>query len=160
MLCAVSFGFALFIHMAYGLYRHVSKLAEHSTACITSLCVQAKEYVHRVGRTARAGRGGLAITFVTPPDVAKVQEIEHVIGHQLMEYEVCVCTIVHAHLYPAVLHVGVLCCCLHQLLSISAIIHFLSIYAIIMPSYPFLATFDTFVASGLFSVAGFLVFND
>merc|ERR1712066_443540 len=34
------------------------------------------DYVHRVGRTARAGRGGQAISMVTPNDVGLVQAIE------------------------------------------------------------------------------------
>lgn len=47
-----------------------------------------EDYVHRVGRTARAGRAGLAISFVTERDVARVQEIERFAGIQLAEYPV------------------------------------------------------------------------
>lgn len=36
----------------------------------------ADDYVHRVGRTARAGRRGTAITFVTEGDVDLVQVLE------------------------------------------------------------------------------------
>ncbi|KAJ0041950.1 hypothetical protein Pint_18121 [Pistacia integerrima] len=46
-----------------------------------------RDYVHRVGRTARAGRGGLAVSFVTQNDVDLVHEIEAVIGKQLEEFE-------------------------------------------------------------------------
>ena len=35
-----------------------------------------EEYVHRVGRTARAGRGGIAISFVTERDEERVLRIE------------------------------------------------------------------------------------
>ncbi|KJE92077.1 DEAD box polypeptide 49 [Capsaspora owczarzaki ATCC 30864] len=34
------------------------------------------DYVHRVGRTARAGRGGMAVTFVTQYDIELIQHIE------------------------------------------------------------------------------------
>ncbi|CAL9100468.1 unnamed protein product [Musa acuminata var. zebrina] len=47
----------------------------------------ARDYVHRVGRTARAGRGGLSISFVTQNDVDLIHEIEDIIGKQLTEYE-------------------------------------------------------------------------
>ncbi|XP_077244443.1 RNA helicase 36 [Tasmannia lanceolata] len=46
-----------------------------------------RDYVHRVGRTARAGRGGLAVSFVTQNDVNLVHEIEAVIGKQLDAFE-------------------------------------------------------------------------
>ena len=39
-----------------------------------------EDYVHRVGRTARAGRAGEAVTFITPHDVELVHSIESVIG--------------------------------------------------------------------------------
>lgn len=35
-----------------------------------------KDYVHRVGRTARAGRGGQATTLVTQYDVKLIQACE------------------------------------------------------------------------------------
>lgn len=34
-----------------------------------------KDYVHRVGRTARAGKGGRSISFITQYDVEEVQKI-------------------------------------------------------------------------------------
>ena len=35
-----------------------------------------KDYIHRVGRTARAGRGGRAITLMCENDIALIQNIE------------------------------------------------------------------------------------
>ncbi|KAJ2248595.1 ribosomal RNA processing protein, partial [Coemansia sp. RSA 1287] len=45
-----------------------------------------KDYIHRVGRTARAGRAGRAISFVTQYDVELLQRIEQVIGKKLDEF--------------------------------------------------------------------------
>ncbi|KAL6841930.1 hypothetical protein ACP4OV_028442 [Aristida adscensionis] len=46
-----------------------------------------RDYIHRVGRTARASRGGLSISFVTQRDICLLHEIEDVIGKQLDAYE-------------------------------------------------------------------------
>lgn len=46
-----------------------------------------KDYIHRVGRTARAGRSGKAISFVTQYDVELYQRIEQLIGKQLPLYK-------------------------------------------------------------------------
>ncbi|KAH7923871.1 DEAD-domain-containing protein [Leucogyrophana mollusca] len=42
-----------------------------------------KDYIHRVGRTARAGRSGKSITMVTQYDVELIQRIENVIGKKM-----------------------------------------------------------------------------
>jgi ATP-dependent RNA helicase DDX47/RRP3 len=42
-----------------------------------------KDYIHRVGRTARAGRAGKSVTLVTQYDVELVQRIESVIGKKM-----------------------------------------------------------------------------
>lgn len=42
-----------------------------------------KDYIHRVGRTARAGRAGKSVTLVTQYDVELVQRIESVVGRKM-----------------------------------------------------------------------------
>ncbi|XP_038220701.1 probable ATP-dependent RNA helicase DDX47 isoform X2 [Zerene cesonia] len=49
--------------------------------------LHSKDYIHRVGRTARAGRAGKAITFVSQYDVELYQRIEQLIGKQLPLYK-------------------------------------------------------------------------
>lgn len=46
-----------------------------------------KTYIHRVGRTARAGKSGYAISFVTQYDVEIWQRIEAALGKQLDEFK-------------------------------------------------------------------------
>ena len=45
----------------------------------------AEDYVHRIGRTARADRDGLAITFVSEHDFPSFQQIEHFLGHEVQK---------------------------------------------------------------------------
>ncbi len=44
-------------------------------------------YVHRIGRTARSGNGGRAVTFVTGNDIMTLYEIEEHIGTMIPEKE-------------------------------------------------------------------------
>lgn len=46
-----------------------------------------KDYIHRVGRTARAGRTGRAVTMVTQYDVELFQRVEHFLGKKLEEFK-------------------------------------------------------------------------
>ncbi|KAL2919758.1 putative RNA helicase [Polyrhizophydium stewartii] len=52
------------------------------------LPADATDYIHRVGRTARAGRGGLSLSFVTERDVSIVLNIESKTKKKMAEYEV------------------------------------------------------------------------
>jgi len=45
-----------------------------------------KDYIHRVGRTARAGRAGKSVTFVSQYDIELYQKIEAAIGKKLEEW--------------------------------------------------------------------------
>jgi superfamily II DNA/RNA helicase len=47
------------------------------------LPMQAEDYVHRIGRTGRAGRNGLAFTLATHAERHKVRRIEHYIGRTI-----------------------------------------------------------------------------
>ncbi|PKX94654.1 RNA-dependent ATPase RRP3 [Aspergillus novofumigatus IBT 16806] len=51
------------------------------------LPTDSKTYVHRVGRTARAGKSGVAISFVTQYDVEIWLRIEGALGKKLNEYD-------------------------------------------------------------------------
>ncbi|KAJ8728760.1 hypothetical protein PYW07_006456 [Mythimna separata] len=52
------------------------------------LPLEPKEYIHRVGRTARAGRTGMAISLITPYDILRLGEIEEAIKTKLTEYKI------------------------------------------------------------------------
>ncbi|CAI7624909.1 Helicase C-terminal [Penicillium freii] len=59
-----------------------------SVDCVLNfdLPTDSKTYIHRVGRTARAGKSGTAISFVTQYDVEIWQRIEAAMGKELAEY--------------------------------------------------------------------------
>ena len=40
-------------------------------------------YIHRIGRTGRAGKHGVAITFVTPRELRKIQQISIAVGAEI-----------------------------------------------------------------------------
>ena len=49
--------------------------------------VRPDDYVHRVGRAARAGRGGMSITVASQGDVALIQGIEAKTGRRMTVYK-------------------------------------------------------------------------
>jgi ATP-dependent RNA helicase RhlE len=42
-----------------------------------------EEYIHRIGRTGRAGLSGKAITLVAPNDLPRIRKVEHLIGSSI-----------------------------------------------------------------------------
>ncbi|MEO2030732.1 MAG: DEAD/DEAH box helicase [Planctomycetaceae bacterium] len=47
--------------------------------------VEPESYVHRIGRTGRAGATGVAISFCSPDEASHLQSIERLIGFKLLE---------------------------------------------------------------------------
>ncbi|RCS59684.1 DEAD/DEAH box helicase [Parvibium lacunae] len=47
------------------------------------LPMQAEDYVHRIGRTGRAGKNGIAITLVSPQERFKLKQIERFTTHKI-----------------------------------------------------------------------------
>jgi ATP-dependent RNA helicase DDX49/DBP8 len=45
-----------------------------------------RDYIHRIGRTARAGRGGLALTMMSEMDIELMLAIEKKIGKKLVDF--------------------------------------------------------------------------
>ncbi|KAL8140445.1 hypothetical protein V2J09_006466, partial [Rumex salicifolius] len=52
-----------------------------------SIPSQSKDYIHRVGRTARAGRTGVAISLVNQYELEWYLQIENLIGKKLPQYQ-------------------------------------------------------------------------
>jgi superfamily II DNA/RNA helicase len=48
----------------------------------------AEDYVHRIGRTGRAGASGIAISFVSPSELSYLERIERFIGKKLPEQNI------------------------------------------------------------------------
>jgi len=48
----------------------------------------AEDYVHRIGRTGRAGANGIAISFAAPDDGWQVRQIERYTGHSIAAHVV------------------------------------------------------------------------
>lgn len=48
----------------------------------------AEDYVHRIGRTARAGAGGEALTLVSDRDARRWGDIEHFLGKEIERYPI------------------------------------------------------------------------
>lgn len=49
---------------------------------------EAEDYVHRIGRTARANRDGRAVTFVSPEEIGKLKRIERLLEKEVPKEKV------------------------------------------------------------------------
>jgi superfamily II DNA/RNA helicase len=49
---------------------------------------EAEDYVHRIGRTARADRDGRAITFVNPEDMFRLRKIERLLEKEVPKEDI------------------------------------------------------------------------
>ncbi|AIE87170.1 DEAD/DEAH box helicase [Fimbriimonas ginsengisoli] len=58
---------------------------------------QPEDYIHRIGRTGRAGETGRAITIATPEQVGEVRRIERLIGRHLLPSSVRPAESAHGH---------------------------------------------------------------
>jgi ATP-dependent RNA helicase DeaD len=52
-----------------------------------SLPQSAESYVHRIGRTGRAGKQGIAITFLIPSEKSKIRHIERIVKQKITREE-------------------------------------------------------------------------
>ncbi|THH29637.1 hypothetical protein EUX98_g4551 [Antrodiella citrinella] len=68
---------------AVPLHGQLSQSARLDVVINYDIPTHSKDYIHRVGRTARAGRSGKSVTLVTQYDVELVQRIETVIGKKM-----------------------------------------------------------------------------
>jgi hypothetical protein len=60
--------------------------AFHSARSMCLFTLSLQDYIHRVGRTARAGRSGRAVSVVTQYDVELFQRIEQLIGQKMEQF--------------------------------------------------------------------------
>ncbi|NLB10497.1 MAG: ATP-dependent RNA helicase, partial [Clostridiaceae bacterium] len=49
------------------------------------LPLENENYIHRIGRTGRAGKHGIAVTFLSPSGEDRLDEIAHMTGAELEE---------------------------------------------------------------------------
>ena len=49
--------------------------------------MNAEDYVHRIGRTARAGASGIAVSFLTADEVHELKAIERLIGGEIVRHD-------------------------------------------------------------------------